>query len=194
MKLYYAPGACSLADHIALHEAGLAFDLTKVDLKAHRIEDGRPFSEINPKGYVPALEMNDGEVLTENVAILAWIADQSPALAPEGRLGRYRLLEALAFISAELHKAFKPFFAPGASDADKAAARQQIEGRLQLVDAQLGDGGLLGEPTVADAYLYVMLRWAKANGIALTQRLAGFVGRMEARPAVRRALQEEGLA
>src|SRR5579864_1069587 len=108
MKLYLSPGACSLADHIALHEAGLDFDRIKVDLKAKRTEDGRDYSQINPKGYVPALEFDDGEVLTENIAILSVAADKAPALTPAGQFGRFRLLEMLAFISTEIHKAFKP--------------------------------------------------------------------------------------
>ena len=122
MILYFAPGACSLADHIALHEANLTFDRVKVDLKTHTTEDGRDFTKINPKGYVPALALEGGELLTENIAILSWIADQAPALAPSGALGRYRLLETLAFISTEIHKSFKPFFTPGAADVDKAKA------------------------------------------------------------------------
>src|SRR5437868_6598020 len=109
MKLYLTPGACSLADHIALHEAGLDFDRVKVDLEAKRTEDGRDYSQINPKGYVPALEFDDGEVLTENIAVLSFIADRAPQLTPEVRLGHWRLLEMLAFISTEIHKSFKPF-------------------------------------------------------------------------------------
>ena len=106
MKLYLAPGACSLADHIALHEAGLAFERVRVDLRAKRTEDGRDFNEINPKGYVPALVLDDGQLLTENVAILCWVAERAPELAPDGELGRIRLLEMLAFIATELHKPF----------------------------------------------------------------------------------------
>src|SRR6202022_4503731 len=113
MILYLAPGACSLADHIALHEAGLNFDQVKVDLKTHRTEDGRDYTVINPKGYVPALLLNSGEILTENIAILSWISDQTiPALF--GDFVRYRLLEALAYFSTEIHKSFKPYFTPGA--------------------------------------------------------------------------------
>ena len=112
MILYLAPGACSLADHIVLNEAGLAFDQVKVDLKTHRTEDGHDYAKINPKGYVPALALDSGEMLTENVAILSWIADQSEKLAPRGPLGRYRLLEALAYISTEIHKSFRPSLPP----------------------------------------------------------------------------------
>ncbi|HEY3695794.1 glutathione transferase GstA [Phenylobacterium sp.] len=195
MKLYYAPGACSLAGHIALHEAGLAFDRVKVDLKTHLTEDGRPFMEINPKGYVPALAFDDDQVLTENVAILSWIADRAPALAPNGPMGRYRLLETLAYISTEVHKAFKPFFKPGATDQEKSEAGQQVEKRLGLLEGRLGGGYLFGEQaTVADAYLFVMLRWAGANDLKIPERLAAFMGRMGDRPAVRLALRHEGLS
>ena len=135
MILYYAPGACSLADHIALHEANMTFDRIKVDLKAHATEDGRDFYHINPKGYVPALALDDGYVLTENIAILSWIADQRPGLAPQVAHGRERLLETLAFISTEVHKAFKPFFAPDASAAEKAKAGEAIGARLGLLAA-----------------------------------------------------------
>ena len=123
MKLYLSPGACSLADHIALHEAGLDFDRIRVDLKTGRTEDGRDYSRINPTGYVPAVEFDDGEVLTENIAILSLAADKAPGLTPDGPFGRFRLLEMLAFISTEIHKAFKPFFKPDATEAEKAAAR-----------------------------------------------------------------------
>ena len=195
MILYFAPGACSLADHIALHEAKLPFDRVKVDLKSHATEDGRDFTRINPKGYVPALVLDGGELLTENVAILSWVADQAPGLAPRGDLGRYRLQETLAFISTEIHKAFKPFFTPGASDADKATAAEAIAGRLRLIAGQLdGDGYLFGqEAGVADAYLFVMLMWAKKNGVEIPQPLTAYFDRMKGRPAVQSALEEEGL-
>jgi glutathione S-transferase len=193
--LYYAPGACSLADHIALHEAGLAFNRCKVDLKAHATEDGRDYATVNPKGYVPALEMDDGDILTENIAILGWIADQAPRLAPPGAFGRYRLLETLAFIATEIHKEFKPFFTPGATDADKAKAGETIAGRLNLIAGQIEGPYLFGRSaTVADAYLYVMTMWAGKNGLAVPAGLnAWFVG-MSARDAVKLALEHEGLA
>jgi len=194
VKLYYAPGACSLADHIALHEAGLAFDRVKVDLKAKTVEGGGDFLKVNPKGYVPALALDSGEVLTENIAILSWVADQAPALAPAGDLGRYRLLETLAFISTEIHKAFKPFFNPAADDAQRAEARTMIEKRLGLVAAGLTADYLFGsQASVADAYLFVMLRWANANGVTPPAPLPAYAERMAARPAVRLALEHEGL-
>ena len=193
MKLYFSPGACSLAGHIALHEAGLEFDRVKVDLKTHRTEDGGDFAKVNPNGYVPALEFDDGSVLTENIAILSWIADQAPALAPTGPMGRYRLLEMLAYISTEIHKAFKPFFKPGATDAEKAQAGEQIGKRLQFLADILKDDYLLGGMSVADAYLFVMLTWAGKNGLPLPAGLEAYAARMRARPAVRLELEHEGL-
>ena len=195
MILYFTPGACSLADHIALHEAALPFDRVKVDLKTHTTEDGRDFTAINPKGYVPALTLAGGELLTENIAILSWIADQAPALAPKGELARYRLLETLAFISTEIHKSFAPFFSPGSTDADKAAAGAKIAKRLGLIAGTLKGAYLFGEDaSVADAYLFVMLMWAKMNKVEIPPALSAFSDRMSARPAVQLALKHEGLA
>jgi glutathione S-transferase len=194
MKLYLAPGACSLADHIALHEAGLDFDHVRVDLRTKRTEDGRDFNEVNPKGYVPALVLDDGQVLTENAAILSWIAEQAPRLAPGGSLGRTRLIEMLAFIGSELHKPFVRALFP-TSDDDKQAAEDAIRRRLAFLAERLGGDYLFGsEVSVADAYLYVMLRWAEMQSIEVPEPLAAFARRMEARPAVRQALQDEGLA
>lgn len=190
MILYLAPGACSLADHIALHEAGLNFDQVKVDLKTHRTEDGRDYTVINPKGYVPALLLNSGEILTENIAILSWISDQStPALF--GDFVRYRLLEALAYVSTEIHKAFTPYFMPGATEDAKASAGQTI---LKRIAERLNQDYLLGAGfSVADAYLFVMLMWARKNGLSLPVPLPAYFERMKARPAVQRSLKEEGL-
>jgi len=194
MKLYLAPGACSLADHIALHEADLDFERVTVDLKARRTDDGRDFTQINPKGYVPALQLDDGQVLTENVAILSWVADQSPTLSPVGALGRYRLLEALAYISTEIHKGFKPFFRPGATEAEKAEASQTIGKRLAFLADRLTTDYLFGgQVSVADIYLFVMLTWAKKNAIPLPAPLPAFFARMQARPAVQLAMKHEGL-
>ncbi len=195
MILYFAPGACSLADHIALHEANLEFDRVKVDLRSHTTEDGRDFTAINPKGYVPALTLDGGELLTENLAILAWVADKAPALAPKGELGRYRLLETLAFISTEVHKSFKPFFTPSATDAEKQKAGETITKKLKLL-AEKVDGGYLFGPdvSVADAYLYVMLMWARKTKVEIPHPLLGFFDRMNERVAVKLALQHEGLA
>jgi glutathione S-transferase len=194
MKLYLAPGACSLADHIAMHEADLNFDQVTVDLKTKRTEDGRDFSKINPKGYVPALELDDGEVLTENIAILSVIADKAPGLTPEGRFGRYRLLEMLAFISTEIHRGFKPFFQPDATAAEKAAASDVLAKRFGYLASQMTGDYLFGAQfTVADPYLFVMCLWALKNGLTLPDPLPAFVRRMKARPAVRLAFEHEGL-
>jgi glutathione S-transferase len=194
MKLYFSPGACSLADHIALHEAGLTFDRIRVDLRTKQTEDGRDFNEINPKGYVPALELDDGQLLTENVAILCWVAERAPQLAPRGELGRIRLIEMLAFIATELHKPFVRAFFP-ASDAEKQAAREIIGVRLGYIADRLAGDHLFGRAcSAADSYLYVMLRWARALEFDVPAPFPAYIERMEARPAVRQALQHEGLA
>ncbi|MDP9095286.1 MAG: glutathione S-transferase N-terminal domain-containing protein [Pseudomonadota bacterium] len=193
MKLYFAPGACSLADHIALHEAGLSFEHVKVDLKAKKTESGEDFATINPKGYVPALMLDTGEVLSENIAILDWIAKQNPALAPSGPLGHTHLLEALAFISTEIHKSFKPFFA-GAGDADKSKAAELIGKRMgYLADTMQGDFIFGSHVSVADCYLFVMLTWANKFGLAAPAKFDGFHQRMMARPSVQKAMKHEGL-
>ena len=194
MKLYLAPGACSLADHIALHEAGLDFDRVRVDLRAKRTEDGGDFTEVNPKGYVPALVLDDGQLLTENVAILSWVAERAPQLAPAGELGRVRLIEMLAFIASELHKPFVRAFFP-TSDKEKEVAEGVISRRLGFLAERLQGEYLFGsEFSAADAYLYVMLRWARAQKLDVPAPLAAFADRVEARPAVQLALRHEGLA
>jgi glutathione S-transferase len=193
MKLYYAPGACSLSEHIALHEAGMTFDRVKVDLRTKRTEDGRDYDEINPKSYVPALVLDDGQTLTENVAVLDWIAHQNPKLKPQGEHAHTRLLEMLAFISTEIHKQFGRTFFP-TSDAERDAAFQRIDKRLAYIAGQLKTDYLLGpQMTVADAYFYVMLRWAAGKERPLPDPLPAYKARMEARPAVQLALQHEGL-
>lgn len=193
MKLYYSPGACSLADHIALHEGVFDFEHVKVDLKAKTTEDGQDFTAINPKGYVPALVLDDGDTITESIAILDWIASNASRLVPRVKLARTRLLETLAYISTELHKSFKPFFA-GADDAAKQAAAQQITKRLQLLADHLETDYLFGDDvTVADAYLFVMLLWADKFAIDLPEPLPAYRDRMQARPAVRKAMEHEGL-
>ncbi len=193
MKLYYAPGACSLADHIALHEAGLSFEHEKVDLKAKRTEGGVDFSMINPKGYVPALTLDSGETLSENIAILDWIAHQDSKLAPSGPMGHTHLLEALAFISTEIHKSFKPFFA-GAGDSDKAKAGELIGKRMgYLADTMKGDYLFGSSVSVADFYLFVMLLWAKKFGVEPPAPLVAFRERMMTLPSVQKAMKHEGL-
>ena len=194
MKLYYSPGACSLADHIALNEADMKFDLVKVDLKTHTLGDGRPFRDINPKGYVPALEFDDGKVLTENVAILRLIADRYPALMAPGQFGRHRLLEMLAYIATEIHKAFHPLFDPKASEAEKKKAGDAVAGKLAFVATKFTGPYLFGaNATVADFYLFVMLTWAAKNKIAIPEPLKAFSERIKSRPTVQAALRREGL-
>jgi glutathione S-transferase len=194
MILYYSPGACSLADHIALIEAGMKFDLAKVDLKTHKIDDGRSYLEINPKGYVPALQFDDGEVLTENIAILSCIADKYPALMAPGQFGRYRLLEMLSFISSEIHKSFTPLLNHATTEKDKAAALNAIRRRFDFTAARVKGPYLFGEhATVADAYLFVMLLWAAKNKIDIPKPLKTLAEHMRARPTVDIALRQEGL-
>ena len=193
MKLYLTPGACSLADHIALHEAGLAFEHEKVDLKAKKTEGGQDFLAINPKGYVPALTLDSGETITENVAILDWIAHQDGALKPGGAMGHTHLLQALAYISTEIHKGFKPFFA-GAGDEEKAKAGETILRRMTWLADTMGGDYLFGDTvSAADCYLFVMLLWAMKNGIEAPAKLVAFRDRMMERPAVRKAMLHEGL-
>lgn len=193
VKLYYAPGACSLADHIALHEAGLDFEHERVDLKSKRTEHGDDFKAVNPKGYVPALRLDSGEVLTENVAVLDWIADQSATLKPEGPLGRTRQTEALAYIGGEVHKAFAPMF-KGGSDEEKEAAKRQVAQKLELVAGTMKGPYLFGDrPGVADFYLFVMLTWATKMGIDIPEPLVAMRDRLMERDSVRTAMAHEGL-
>lgn len=194
MKLYYAPGACSLADHIALHEAGLPFEHEKVDLKTKRTQSGDDYTSVNPKGYVPALTLDSGETLTENIAILDWIAHQNTALAPSGAMGHTRLLQALAFISTELHKSFKPFFM-GADDAAKSAASEAIKKRMGYLATTMQDEYLFGSTvSVADFYFFVMLLWAKKFALDVPSKLEGFRERMMKLDSVQKAMKHEGLS
>lgn len=196
MKLYYSPGACSLADHIALIESGLAFETEQVDLKAKTTAGGKDYSTINPKGYVPALALDDGGVLTENIAILSYIADKAGTLMPTGDLGRFRALEALAYISTELHKGFKPFFMPGSSEEEKSVAKETLTKRLSLFEEALASQQFaLGDVfTVADCYLFVMLFWARTKvGLDIAPNLSAYYDRLTARDSVAKALADEGL-
>jgi len=194
MKLYYATGACSLADRIALGEAGIPCEFERVDLHTRTTETGADFTRVNPKGYVPALLLDSGEIITENIAILSWIAEQSPALRPEGPLGWFRLLEALAYISTEIHKDFHILFVPTATEDEKVRARALVTQRLDYLAASLVDDYLLGPNiTVADAYLFVIMTWAKPHGVAIPGPLVVFFDRMKARPVVAAALAAEGL-
>lgn len=191
MKLYYHPDACSLASQIALREVGRPFEAEDVDLKSKRTETGADFNTINPKGYVPALRLDNGELLTENLAVLDYIAAESPALGLEGPLGRSRLLETLAYISTELHQRFKPF-STSSMWPEKAAAKFHIAKRMQyLADRMKGDYLLGNHPTVADFYLLVTLRWAARFDIEVPAKLAVLRDRLESRPAVQEALRAE---
>ncbi len=200
MKLYYSPGACSQAVHIVLHEIGFSHDSIRVDLKSKTIEDGSDYLRINPKGAVPALDLGNGEVLTENAVVLQYLGDRAgtPELFPPlGDFLRYRVLEWLNFIATELHKGFGPLFHPAAGEEPRKMARELVTRKLDYVERALGDGPyLLGERfTLADAYLFVMLGWAKhfrleAGG---SPRLVEYRERIKQRPSVRQVLEFEGL-
>ena len=194
MKLYYSPGACSLAGRISLHEAGLASEFERVDIKTKITERGYDYSAINPKGYVPMLVLDDGNAVTENTAILGLIADREPELGPGGPLGHTRLIEILSWLSTELHVAFKPFYHSD-DEAEKARAAEAVAQRLDLVAGQINELYLFGPRfTVADAYLFVMLRWALAFGVRVPVGLIGYFERVAERETVQKALAEEGLA
>ena len=201
MKLYYSPGACSLSTHIALLEAGLPYDLVKVDLRAKKLENGDDFLKVNPKGQVPALGLDNGELLTEGPVIVQVIADKAAdkKLAPaRDSAERYKLQEWLNFITTELHKNFSPLFNPAIPDEVKNFFRDRIMGKFKYADAQLaGRDYLMGQQfTVADGYLYTMLRWADGHKFDLSafKNLMAFKARVEARPKVQEALAKEGLA
>ena len=200
MKLYYSPGACSLSPHIALREAGLAFDLVKVDTAAKKTEAGEDYRRINPKGVVPALVRDDGTVLTEAAAIVQYIADRAPPhkLAPaHGSDDRYRMIEWLNYIATELHKGFSPLFKPNTPDDYKAIVKENLAKQFAFVEQKLaGREYLLGSTfTVADGYLFTILNWAHFVKIDLSPypNIKAFMERVAARPAVREALKSEGL-
>jgi len=193
MKLYYSPGACSLAGRISLHEAGLPAEFERVDIKTKMTEAGHDYLAINPKGYVPLLVLDDGAGVTENTAVLGLIADREPQLAPGGPIGRTRLIEMLSWLSTELHIAFKPFW-HSEDEAERAKAAGEVERRLDLIADHINELYLFGPRfTVADAYLFVMLRWALAFGVRVPLELVGYFERVAERETVRRALAEEGL-
>lgn len=200
MKLYYSPGACSLSPHIALREAGLAFDLVKVDLKTKKTEAGDDYFAVNPSGYVPCLQLDDGRSLTEGPAIVQYVADHAVGknLAPaNGTFERYQLQQWLNFISTEIHKSYSPLFNPDASADSKALARKTLETRLCTTAAQLAKTPyLLGDAySVADIYLFVTLGWAGYVGVDLSPwpELQHFTARVGAREAVLATLRAEGL-
>jgi glutathione S-transferase len=200
MKLYYSPGACSLSPHIALLEAGLPYDLVKVDLKAKKLENGDDYLAINPKGQVPALGLDSGALVTEGPVIVQYIADQAAAkkLAPaNGSDARRQLQEYLGFINGELHKNFSPLFQPVFDDEVKSFFKTRLMGKFKYLDGQLaGRDYLLGKDfSVADGYLFVMLKWADRMSIDLSEfkNLMAYKDRVAARPQVQAALEKEGL-
>ena len=199
MKLYYSPGACSLSPHIALLEAGLPHDLVKVDLRAKKLENGDDYLKVNPKGQVPALQLDSGEIVTEGPVIVQMIADRvGKDLAPaRDSAERYKLLEWLNFITAELHKNFGPIFSPVLADDAKAFFRDRVMGKFKYIDSQLGGRDyLMGKQfTVADGYLFTMLSWAERMKFDLSAmpNLLAYKARVAARPKVQEALNREGL-
>ena len=200
MKLYYSPGACSLSPHIALLEAGLPYDLVKVDLRAKKLENGDDFLKVNPKGQVPALALDLGELITEGPVIVQMIADKAAGknLAPaRDSTERYKLLEWLNFITTELHKNFGPMFSPVLADEAKAFFKDRVMAKFKYIDSQLtGRDYLMGNHfTVADGYLFTMLSWADRMKFDLSAmpNLLAYKDRVAARPKVQEALTKEGL-
>lgn len=201
MKLYYVPGSCALAAHIVANEIGIGLDLVKVDLASRKTEHGDDYLTINPNGYVPALVLDDGQVLTEVLVLLQYLADQKPesGLIPAaGSMARYRVQEALSFVSTELHKCFGAFFKPGTPEETKASSRALLERRLAYLDAKLAHQAFVtGDAyTVADAYLWTVLGWTRfiKFDLASYANIQRFQGEVGARAAVQRSLKEEGLA
>ncbi len=200
MKLYYSPGACSLSPHIVAREAGIPIELQKVSTKDKTMEGGGDYWKVNGKGYVPALQLDDGQVLTEGPAIVQYLADRKPeaGLAPKnGTPERYRLQEWLNFITAEIHKSFSPLFRPTTPDEYKTISKENLAKRFDWLNEQLaGKDYLMGKQfTVADAYLFVVVGWTKPVGIDLSRwpNLAAFHARVAARPKVKEAMVAEGL-
>ena len=199
-KLYYSPGACSLSPHIVLREAGLPFTLVMASTKTHKLADGTDYYSINPKGYVPLLELDDGQRLSEGPVIVQYVADQVPGkklAAAWGSMERYRQMEWLTFIGTEIHKGFSPLFAPSTPEETKAASRARVLSRLEWVNQQLeGKQYLMGDSfSVPDAYLFAVTNWAKFVNLDISSlsHLGAFMARMAARPAVQEALKAEGL-
>ena len=199
MKLYYAPGACSMAPHIVLREAGLKFDLDKVDLAAKKTESGEDYLAVNPKGYVPALKLDDGTVLTEASVICQYIADLRPrrGLAPKPKTPeRYKLMEWLNFTASEIHKGLGDFFNPKMTPEWREAKLERLGKRFDYLDRALGaNQHLMGEFSIADAYLFTVLNWTNLHQIDISKwpNIQAFVARVAARPAVKKAMKAEGL-
>ncbi|PCI53289.1 MAG: glutathione transferase GstA [Alphaproteobacteria bacterium] len=203
MKLYYKPGACSMAAHILLSETNAPYSLEKVDTIAGTTETGADYIAINPRGYVPALELDNGAIITENIALLQFLAGQFPELGlepPEGELGQIRVLEALSYLSSELHKAFTPFFSARVmGPEEKAAAHAKLSSSIGQIEAMLSDGRpyLTGtDITVADFYAFVILNWTNFIDVSLQPwpKTTAFVEKIAQRPSVQRVLKKEGLA
>jgi glutathione S-transferase len=201
MKLYYAPGTCSLSPHIVSREAGIPLQLSKVNIKEKTVDGDGDYWKVNGRGYVPALELDDGQILTEGPAIVQYLADQKPdtGLAPKpGTIDRYRLQEWLNFITSEIHKGFSPLFKPSTPSDYRKIAKDNLAVRFDWLDTQLaGRDYLMGASfTVADAYLFVVLSWTKPSQIDLSRwsNLSAFFSRVAARPQVQEALKAEGLA
>jgi glutathione S-transferase len=197
MKLYYSPGACSLAPHIIANEAGVSLELVKVDIHGgHKTESGEDFYKINPKGYVPALMLDDGTLLTEGPAVQLYVADLKPdaKLVPASGVARYKMIEWLCFINSEIHRAFEPLFGD-ASAEEKAESAAKIKTRFDYVSGQLdGKQFLTGDTfTAADAYLFVMTTWAHHMKVEMPANFHDFFVRISKRPAVHQAMKEEGL-
>jgi glutathione S-transferase len=200
MKLYYSAGACSLTPHIALKEAGLAFEAISAPTKTHQLPDGSDYYQINPLGYVPLLVLDDGRQLRECAVIIQYIADQAPdkQLAPaNGTFERYKLQEWLSFIGTELHKNFAPLFTPGMPEEAKALIKSRLMERLTWVDSELAKSDyLMGDAfSVADAYLFNVSNWTRFVGVNISalENLAALRARVSARPAVQEAMRAEGL-
>jgi len=200
MKLYYSPGACSLAPHIVLNEAGLAYEAEKVDIPTKKTATGGDFLAINPKGYVPAITLDDGQLLTEVQVLLRYLADQKPQsnLMPKpGTMERYRVEEWMNYIASELHKGYSPLFRPNTPEEYKTIVRGNLAKRLALLDQALaGKQYLMGSAfTAADAYAFTILRWSPFTKVDLSPyaNIKAFMARMEARPKVQQTLKEEGL-
>lgn len=193
MKLYYGPWACSLAAHMVLHEVREPFDSESVNLKTKITATGADFNDVTPKGYVPALKLEDGEIVTENIAVLDYLAARYPEFGLDGPMGRTRLLELLAYLSTEIHKSFKPFWHHG-TDEQKAVASAYITARMRyLADTMRGDYLCGDRPRVADYYALVMMLWADRFGVEVPPALAALGERLKERPAVQATLKVEGI-
>ena len=200
MKLYYAPGACSQAPHIVAREAGLDLELAKVNFPDKVTDDGEKLTDVNPKGAVPTLRLDDGEVLTENAVILQYLPDRaggSELALPAGGIERYRLLEWLNFIATELHKGFGPLWNPATPDEFKASTREALGKKFDYLQEKIGQGPyILGDRfSIVDAYAFAVLNWTRMHGIDIARwpRLVAYLDRVAQRPAVQETLKAEGL-